>query len=90
MNVEYMLEGYGLMMTYMREQRILTKHKSFRRKLDKFYNTYKDKEILDLHEEKEYLQLEQYFYNTIVKPSNSNEQALTTVLNLLANVDYED
>lgn len=89
MDNEYFTEGYVLMNEYMKEQRIKTRERNFRRRLDNFYKKHKDKEILSLEEEKEYLQLEKYFYNNIVSPTTTKEKALTSQLNILADVGYE-
>lgn len=81
-----MTEGYQLMIQYLREQRILTKERSFRRKLDNFYNKHKTQDILTLDEEKEYLQLEKYFFNNILEQKNREEKAQVKFLNIVADV----
>lgn len=78
------------MITYLREQKILTKERNFRNRLDRWYNKNKDKKTLSLTEEKEYLQLEQYFYNNIVQASNSFEKGLVNVLNILADLELKE
>lgn len=89
MDAEYFIEGYTLMIQYLREKRILTKERKFRYRLDRFYEKNKDKKVLDLKEEQEYLQLEKYFYNEIIQPTSNEEYALTNYLNIVANVKYE-
>lgn len=90
MDNSYFTEGYNLMMKYLKENKILTKERNFRNRLERWYNKNKDKTILSLTEEREYLQLEKYFFNNILSPSNSHEQALTNTLNILADVDLKD
>ena len=87
MDIDYVKEGYSLMIGYMRENKILTKERNFRRRLDTFYNKHKDDTFLDVNVELEYLKLEKYFYNNIVTPSNSNEEALTNFLNIVTSID---
>lgn len=87
MDIEYVKEGYALMMEYMREEKILTRERKFRRKLDKIYEEYKDKDWLDVEEELEYLKLEKYFFNNIISPRNSSEEALTNFLNIITSID---
>ena len=89
MDKEYFTEGYTLMMNYLREQRILTRERNFRNRLDRWYNKNKDKTMLSLEEEKEYLQLEKYFYNNILEANTNQEKALVNTLNILADVDLE-
>ena len=89
MDKEYFIEGYELMIQYLRERRILTKERKFRYRLDKFYEKHKDDSFLDLEDEREYLQLEKYFYNNIISPSTKEEHALTNYLNIVANVEYK-
>lgn len=89
MNGEYFVEGYNLMMDYMRVNRILTKERNFRRRLDKFYNKHKDEKMLMGDEEFEYLELEKYFYNNILAPTTTEEQALTNMLNIFTNLKYK-
>ena len=84
MNAEYMREGYELMMAYMAEKRIKTKHRNFTQRLKRFYNKHKDQEYLSIREKAKYLQLEQYFYNNIAEPTNKEEHAAREVLNILA------
>lgn len=86
MDNEYFTEGYNLMMSYMRSKRILTKERKFRRKLDKFYEKYKDTPRLEFGESVEYLELEKYFYTNIAPPSNSEEQALSNMLGIITQV----
>lgn len=88
MDTEYFIEGYTLMNEYMKQERIKTRERKFRRKLDKFYEKHKHQEYLNPVEEKEYLLLEQYFYNNIAKPTNSTEKGLCETLNILSNIDY--
>lgn len=82
----YIEEGYKLMTTYITENRIKTKNRKFLRRLDKFYKKYTEKETLTLEEEKEYLELEKEFYNTILPaPDNTEDKASLEVLNILTN-----
>ena len=89
MDAKYFIEGYTLMIQYLRENRILTKERNFRNRLERFYEMNKDKEVLDLKEEREYLQLEKYFYNNVIEPRTTEEHALTNYLNIVANVKYD-
>lgn len=92
MDDNYIEEGYHLMTEYITENRIKTKNRKFLRKLDKFYNAYKEKtEPLTVAEEQEYLQLEQEFYNNIVsgEPEDNADKASLEVLNILANAQHE-
>ena len=88
MNSKYVIDGYTLMNKYMTEQRIKTRERNFRRRLDRFYEKHKDEEILSLESEKEFLQLEQYFFNNVLIAENNQEKALVNFLNVVANVDY--
>lgn len=88
MNNKYVTDGYTLMNKYMTEQRIKTRERNFRRRLDRFYEKHKDEEILSLESEKEFLQLEQYFFNNVLIAENNQEKALVNFLNVVANVDY--
>lgn len=87
MDISYLEEGYTLMIGYMRQNKILTKERNFRRRLDTFYNKHKDDNELGVNEELEYLKLERYFYNNIIAPSNNEEKALTNFLNILTSID---
>ena len=88
MNNEYVLTGYTLMNKYMTEQRIKTRERNFRRRLDRFYEKHKDDKVLSLESEKEFLQLEQYFFNNVLIAESNQEKALVNFLNVIANVDY--
>ena len=88
MNNEYVVTGYTLMNKYMTEQRIKTRERNFRRRLDRFYEKHKDEKVLSLESEKEFLQLEQYFFNNVLIAENNQEKALVNFLNVVANVDY--
>lgn len=90
MNVKYLEEGYVLMNQYMKENKIKTRERNFRRRLDNFYNKHKDKEVLNLEEERQYLQLEKYFYNNVLIAKTNHEKALTNTLNILADVEYQE
>ena len=83
MDNDYFTEGYNLMMGYMRSERILTRERKFRRRLDKFYEKHKDSPMLNVDESVEYLKLEEYFYTHIAPPSNSEEQALSNMLGII-------
>lgn len=88
MDDNYIDEGYNLITQYITENRIKTKNRKFLRRLDKFYNKYKEKtEPLTVEEEQEYLQLEKEFYNDILpeEPENNEDKASLEVLNILAN-----
>lgn len=84
MDNKYMTEGYSLMIQYLKEQRILTKQRNFRRRLDNFYKQHKDQETLTLEDEKEYLQLEKYFFNNILEQRNNKDKAYVQFLNIIA------
>lgn len=88
MDIDYFIKGYNLMMTYMREERILTKERNFRNRLDRFYNKHKDEEFLDLESERVFLQLYKYFFNNILKQTNNHEKGLVEFLNIISDVDY--
>ena len=91
MNREYFTEGYNLMMDYMCSERILTRERKFRQRLDRWYNKNKDSDVLSLEQEKEFIQLEQYFFNNIAPaPSNTHDQAAVNFLNIVADVDYDN
>lgn len=90
MEGKYFIEGYKLMNEYMTENKIKTRERNFRRRLDTFYKKHKDKKVLDLEEEKEYLQLEKYFYNNILNPQSNEEKALINALNIFADVEYDN
>lgn len=82
MDNKYFTEGYNLMFDYMKKQRILTKERNFRRRLDNFYNNHKDEDWLSEKDEFEYLELERYFYTNILPPSNNEEKALSNMLDI--------
>lgn len=87
MDDTYIEEGYTLITQYITEKRIKTKNRKYLRKLDKFYNNYKEKnEPLTVEEEQEYLQLEKEFYNEILQesPESNEDKASLEVLNVLA------
>ena len=88
MNNKYVTDGYTLMNKYMTEQRIKTRERNFRRRLGRFYEKHKDEKVLSLESEKEFLQLEQYFFNNVLIAENNQEKALVNFLNVVANVDY--
>ena len=81
MNLEYYMEGYYLMMSYLKENKILTKERNFRKRLDNWYKRNKDSESINDVEQLKYLKLEQYFYNNILSPESEEEKVLTNFLN---------
>ena len=81
MNLEYYMEGYYLMMSYLKENKILTKERNFRKRLDNWYKRNKDSENINDVEQLKYLKLEQYFYNNILSPESEEEKVLTNFLN---------
>ena len=83
MNAEYVSEGYSLMMEYMKENRIKTRHRNFVRRLNNFYNKYEGVDLEGV-DELRYLELEKYFFENIAPPQNNNEQALVEVLKILS------
>ncbi|MBQ6220132.1 MAG: hypothetical protein IJJ47_10405 [Methanosphaera sp.] len=85
MNGDYMREGYDLMMTYLAENRIKTKHRNFVARLKRFHRKYGDDEYLDFTAESRYLELEKYFYTNVVAPETSEERASLEVLKILSN-----
>lgn len=81
MNLEYYIEGYSLMMSYLKENKILTKERNFRKRLDNWYKRNKDSGSINDVEQLKYLKLEQYFYNNILSPESEEEKVLTNFLN---------
>lgn len=84
MNNEYVCEGYNLMSAYLKENKLKTKHRNFVRRLDRFYNKNKDKDILDVKDELKYLELEKYFFENIAPPKTTEEMASLEFLKIMS------
>lgn len=83
MDMNYIKEGYELMTTYITEQRIKTKNRTFLRRLNKFYDAHKMDEVLSEDVLMEYLELEKHFYNNIITPVSDDEKESTELLNII-------
>lgn len=86
MNADYMREGYTLMMDYLAENKIKTKHRNFVARLKRFHKKYSGEEYLEFSAEAKYLELEKYFYTNVLEPETNDEKAAVEVLKILSNV----
>lgn len=83
MDKEYVTEGYTLMMDYMTENHIKTKHRNFLRRLERFYENNKGK-TLQGKEEMKYLTLEKYFFTNVVPPQTNEQRAMLEFLKIVS------
>lgn len=82
MKRELVDEGYNLMMSYIADNRIKTKHRNFVRRLQNFYGKLDTDEITGEAELK-FLKFEQEFFTDICPPVSTEDQAQVEVLNIM-------